>query len=86
MPIPCPTCLNSVSVSRLVNPRPSPVNAAATIDPLNIDSPTTRRANSFAVEPIPTPPVPSTENCVLPDPTRSVLLPFVVVPILGVYH
>ena len=55
VPIPEGTAVNSESFERFVRPEPSPVNAVATIDPLNLDSPTTRSLNPFAVEPIPTP-------------------------------
>ena len=55
VPIPESTVSYRESFERFVRPEPSPVNAVATIDPLNLDSPTTRSLNPFAVEPIPTP-------------------------------
>ena len=68
VPIPEGTVLNRESFERFVRPEPSPVNAVATIDPLNLDSPTTRSLNPLAVEPIPTPSA-STANIEVPDPT-----------------
>ena len=76
MPVPSPalTPLNRESFSNPVNPEPSPVNAVATTDPLNLDSPTTRSLNPFAVDPIPTP-FASTQNADVPEPTFRVQSP-----------
>ena len=41
VPIPEGTDVNNESFARLIKPEPSPVNAVATIDPLNLDSPIT---------------------------------------------
>ena len=74
------TVLNRESFCRFVSPAPSPVNAVATTEPLNLDSPITRSLNPFAVEPIPTP-LPSTQNTDVPEPTFRVQSPGPVVPI-----
>ena len=63
-----------LDVFKFVKPDPSPVNAVATTDPPKVDSPTTRKANEFAVVPIPTPSL-STANREVPDPTCSLLRP-----------
>ena len=68
VPIPEGTAVNRESFERFVRPEPSPVNAVATIDPLNLDSPTIRSLNPFAVEPIPTPSL-SAQTRDVPDPT-----------------
>ena len=83
IPVPSPalTPLNRESFSNPVNPEPSPVNAVATTDPLNLDSPITRSLNPFDVDPIPTPPVPSISTRLVPDPTWNVDYPGPVVAI-----
>ena len=82
MPVPRPaaTPANRESFCNPVNPEPSPVNAVATTDPLNLDSPTTRSLNPFAVDPIPTPSL-STATIEVPDPTWNVDSPGDVVAI-----
>ena len=82
IPVPSPalTPLNRESFCRFVSPEPSPVNAVATIDPLNLDSPTTRSLNPFAVYPIPTPSL-SIATIEVPDPTLNVDSPGLVVAI-----
>jgi hypothetical protein len=82
IPVPSPalTPANKESFSNPVNPEPSPVNAVATIDPLNLDSPTTRSLNPFAVDPIPTPSL-SIATIEVPDPTLNVDSPGLVVAI-----
>ena len=80
MPIPEGTAANKESFARFVRPEPSPVNAVATIDPLNLDSPTTRSLNPLAVEPIPTPSL-SAQTRDVPDPTFNAHSPADVVAI-----
>ena len=80
VPIPEGTAVNSESFARFVRPEPSPVNAVATIDPLNLDSPITRSLNPFAVDPIPTPSL-SAQTSDVPDPTFNAHSPAVVVAI-----
>ena len=80
MPIPEGTGVNRESFERFVRPEPSPVNAVATIDPLNLDSPTTRSLNPLAVEPIPTPSL-SAHTRDVPDPTFNAHSPGLVVAI-----
>ena len=83
IPVPSPalTPLNRESFCNPVNPEPSPVNAVATTDPLNLDSPITRSLNPFAVDPIPTPPIPLISTRLVPDPTWNVDSPGDVVAI-----